>query len=55
MVGERTGVRYRLSDRVRVKLMRADLETNKIDFQLVGGGSADVPYGKPGTNKARRK
>lgn len=35
MVGERTGRRFRLSDRVRVQLVRADLETNKIDFRLV--------------------
>ncbi len=35
MVGERTGRRFRLADRVRVKLVRADLETNKIDFKLV--------------------
>lgn len=35
MVGERTGKRYRLSDRVRVQLMRVDMEQNKIDFRLV--------------------
>lgn len=35
MLGERTGQRYRLGDRVRVKLVRADLESNKIDFILV--------------------
>ncbi|MDP3540455.1 MAG: ribonuclease R [Azonexus sp.] len=42
MLGERTGQRFRLGDRVRVKLVRADLETNKIDFVLVraDGGSA---------------
>ncbi len=34
MVGERTGVRYRLSDRVRVQLVRVDLDQNKIDFRL---------------------
>jgi ribonuclease R len=35
LVGERTNVRYRLSDRVEVQLLRADLETSKIDFRLV--------------------
>ena len=36
MLGERTGQRFRLGDRVRVKLVRADLESNKIDFVLAG-------------------
>lgn len=35
LMGERTHVRYRLSDRVRVQLIRADLETSKIDFRLL--------------------
>ncbi|HEX6733466.1 MAG TPA: ribonuclease R, partial [Azonexus sp.] len=35
MLGERTGQRFRLGDRVRVRLVRADLESNKIDFSLV--------------------
>ncbi len=34
MVGERTGARFRLSDRVRVQLVRVDLDQNKIDFRL---------------------
>ena len=34
MVGERTGARYRLSDRVHVQLVRVDLDSNKIDFRL---------------------
>lgn len=34
MLGERTGQRFRLGDRLRVRLVRADLETNKIDFVL---------------------
>jgi ribonuclease R len=38
MVGERTGVRYRLSDRVRVQLVRVDLDQNKIDFRLADAG-----------------
>jgi ribonuclease R len=36
MLGERTGQRFRLGDRVRVKLVRADLESNRIDFVLAG-------------------
>ena len=34
MAGERTGARYRLSDRVRVQLVRVSLDQNKIDFRL---------------------
>ena len=34
LVGERTGRRFRLSDRVRVQLVRVDMETSKIDFRL---------------------
>jgi ribonuclease R len=35
MLGERTGVRFRLGDRLTVKVARADLETSRIDFTLV--------------------
>ncbi|MDD2664190.1 MAG: ribonuclease R [Dechloromonas sp.] len=50
MLGERTGERFRLGDRVRVKLVRADLESNKIDFVLV----RDEPKatGRGGAKKA---
>jgi len=43
MVGERTGVRYRLGDRLTVKVVRVDLETSRIDFTLVSAaeGAAD--------------
>jgi ribonuclease R len=34
MLGERSGQRYRLGDRLQVKLLRADLETGRIDFVL---------------------
>ena len=33
--GERTGVRYRLGDRMTIKVVRVDLETARIDFSLV--------------------
>ncbi|MDO9450911.1 MAG: RNB domain-containing ribonuclease, partial [Rugosibacter sp.] len=46
MVGERSGRRFRLSDRVRVQLVRVDMEASKIDFRL-----ADAPTAPP---KARR-
>lgn len=47
MVGERTGVRYRLGDRLTVKVVRVDLETSRIDFTLVGAveASADIEGG----------
>ena len=35
LIGERTGKRFRLGDRVTVKVVRADIETSKIDFTLV--------------------
>ncbi|MCX7672522.1 MAG: ribonuclease R [Thiobacillaceae bacterium] len=35
MLGSRTGVRYRLGDRVRVQVARVDIETAKVDFVLV--------------------
>jgi ribonuclease R len=34
MVGQRTGVRYRLADRISVQLVRVDMDSNKIDFRL---------------------
>ncbi|MBW7900275.1 MAG: ribonuclease R [Rhodocyclaceae bacterium] len=41
MLGERSGRRYRLGDRLRVKLVKADLETGRIDFVL-----ADETFGR---------
>ena len=55
MVGERTGRRFRLSDRVRVQLVRADLETNKIDFRLVADVSASIRTEKSEPRTGRRK
>jgi ribonuclease R len=34
LMGERTRQRFRLGDRIRVKLVRADLETTRLDFLL---------------------
>jgi ribonuclease R len=35
MLGERTGKRFRMGDRVRVKVVRVDMESTKIDFMLI--------------------
>jgi ribonuclease R len=54
MAGERTGVRYRLGDRLRVKVSRVDLETSKIDFVLteaIGRTQPSTP--KPNTKTGR--
>lgn len=37
--GERTGIRYRLTDPVQVQVARVDLEARRIDFRLVKGTS----------------
>lgn len=49
LVGERTGARYRLADRVRVQLVRVDLDTRKIDFRLAG------PLGAPASAKQQKR
>ena len=36
LLGERTGKRFRLGDRVAVELVRVDLEQARIDFTLAG-------------------
>ncbi len=50
MVGERTGVRYRLGDRLTVKVVRVDLETARIDFTLAG--AAEVSGDTASNDKA---
>jgi ribonuclease R len=42
LLGERSGKRYRLGDRLSVKLVRVDLESSKIDFVLAGASSRDM-------------
>jgi ribonuclease R len=51
MLGERTGKRFRLGDKVRIKVAQVELETSKIDFVL----AEDVPAGTraPAPGKAR--
>ena len=50
LIGERTHHHYRLSDRLRVKVARFDLETARIDFTLPG-----VTEAAPPAKRAARK
>ncbi len=43
MLGERTGKRYRLGDRVKVKVVRVDMESTKVDFSLIGEKTEALP------------
>jgi ribonuclease R len=54
MVGERTGVKYRLGDRLRVKVARVDLETSKIDFVLATGESKNAAVADGATQAAQK-
>jgi ribonuclease R len=64
MLGERSGQRYRLGDRLRVKLVRADLETGRIDFVLAepppsarepAHTLAATPFSGGGLKRVKRK
>ena len=55
LYGERTGKRFRLSDRITVQLMRVDLETTKIDFRLVKDANDGAASPKGGSPSGRRK
>jgi len=42
MLGDRTGLRYRLGDRLTIRVVRVDLETTQIDFALVDKGKTST-------------
>ncbi|TVP42244.1 MAG: ribonuclease R [Gemmatimonadales bacterium] len=46
LVGERNGRRFRIGDRVEVRVARADKEERQIDFLLLEGGSPTTGRGK---------
>jgi ribonuclease R len=50
MVGERTNKRFRLGDRLTIKVARVDLETTKMDFVMVDSASADAVDSSIGLN-----
>jgi ribonuclease R len=66
LLGERTGQRYRLGDRVQVRVVKVDMESTKIDFVLdgiiekperekTGHGKTPKPAKKPAKGKGGEK
>jgi ribonuclease R len=53
LLGDRTGQRYRLADRVRVRIVRVDLETSRIDFVLAEPPSQSGSAEASGPRRAR--
>ena len=53
LVGERTHRIYRLTDRVRVRVLRVDLDERKIDFELAQ--TADTVEAEAETDKPKKK
>ncbi|GAB2873998.1 ribonuclease R [Pseudoduganella ginsengisoli] len=45
--GERTGKRYQLTDKVKVQVVRVDLDTRKIDLRLAASETAGIGVRKP--------
>jgi len=62
MTGERTGVKFRLGGKVRVKVLRSDIDTGKIDFGLISVDgkviaveNADQAGSRPARKKSKAK
>ncbi len=56
LVGERTGIRYRLTDQVHVQIANVSLEERQIDFHLVeGAGVSPNRPDAPVASRAMRK
>ncbi|MCK4841136.1 MAG: ribonuclease R, partial [Methylococcales bacterium] len=56
LLGEKTGKRFRLGDRVKIKVARVDLDEKKIDFELVeqSGKVAKKPVKKTRSTKSTK-
>ena len=53
--GERTGLRYRLADRLTVQVARVDLEARRIEFRLVRSEDRKSLLVTPAPEKAQRR
>ncbi|MCK5120663.1 MAG: ribonuclease R [Methylococcales bacterium] len=52
LLGERTGIRYRLGDMVKIKVVRVDLDDKKIDFELLGYTAKSAKKASPEKKQA---
>jgi len=56
LIGERTGIRYRLTDSVQVQIANVSLEERRIDFRLVEGAGVSRRHQQaPVASRAMRK
>jgi len=55
MRGERSGIVYRLADRIRVKVVRVDLDQTRIDFSRADDGTRAASPGSTRTQKPTPK
>ncbi len=56
LVGERTGQVFRISDKVRIKVARVDLDSRKIDFELLEQlSSQQITLGRPASTSRREE
>lgn len=54
LTGERSGRRFRLGDRLRVRVARVDLDLARVDFELVPGSRAGtVDAARPGNRRGK--
>lgn len=53
LLGERTGQRYRIGDRIGVQVVRVDLSTSKIDFVLAPGTQLKGPLAASGARASK--
>jgi ribonuclease R len=51
LTGERSHQTYRLGDKVRVKVVRVDLDEKKIDFEMLSEGTYTKPGKRQGSSK----
>ncbi|ANE56365.1 ribonuclease R [Methylomonas sp. DH-1] len=55
LYGERSGIRYRLGDSVRIRVIRVSLDDKKIDFELVQTGKKAKTKAPPAKESGKKK